>query len=158
MSGPQRLLNRDARLIVPILFVISIVLAIGQDIEARYANPLGLKVSRGYIEVDPGIVDSAKGKGLFLHFVNFPKTEQWLALEYYLHYAYALYPAPVLATDPATTVFTIEQLLTANFDPSAGWLVDHGTYFEVTYTWHTDTNSMDWSLAQVNPHETGAAK
>jgi hypothetical protein len=151
-------MNRDGRWIVPILFVISIVMAIEQDVELRCADPRLFKSSRGYVEIDKDTIDLIDGRGLFLHFVSFPKEEQWLVMEYYARFTYLLYPAPVLATDPATTVFTIEQLLNANFDPSAEWLIDHGTNAEATYTWHTDRNSCDFTLVEVGPQETGEEK
>jgi hypothetical protein len=158
MAGVQSFLKKSGSGIVAVLFVVSIVMAIGQDVEFRFADPQLLKASRGYVELDQDMVDLVKGKGLFLYFVDFPTSQQWLIPEYYSRFTDVLYPAPVLATDPGTTVFTTEQLLNGNFDPSAQWLIDHGTYFEVTYTWHTDTNSCDWSLVQVSPPPTGDAK
>jgi hypothetical protein len=158
MSYYRRFVDRDSRWVVAILFLISVVIVMDQDIELRYGDPQLFKASRGYIDLDHEVVDLVKGKGLFLHFVNFPEDEQWIVLAYYYRFTYVLYPAPVLATDPTIIVFTIEQLLNANFDPSAAWLIDHGTNCELTYTWHTSANSADWSLAQVGPTETGEGK
>ena len=72
--------------------------------------------------------DAEPGRGLFLKFDGFSQGTLGEAFAQTIYYrgVYALYPAPVLATEPEVVVNEGKDFLAHNYCPSDQWLMDHG--------------------------------
>jgi hypothetical protein len=142
--------NRLSRWFTLGLAAASLAAGICADFQDRFANPRMRSTAQSMISTDATVRSLAQGNGLYLHFAGFPDDMGAFVFTYYLRSFYALYPQNVLVGEPSEIIFSVEQLLAGNFDPSSSWLLDHRTWTEVTLN-HNSDGSIVMTVQRVTP-------
>jgi len=145
----QDALRRCIAAMLAAVAVISTALAVVADFQDRFMATKVRDAIQGYARMDQQFIAAANGGGLFLRFVDFPPSLDWFPGKYYLRAIYALYPQRVLMSRPSATIFTREQLLAANFEPDAAWLLGHHVPTELTFTYNSSNSTMTQTVQRV---------
>lgn len=115
--------------VIPIAVITSMGLCIGSDLYRVHGPRAPVKLVKIYGYWDSQLRDkSMPGRGVFLKFEGYSRGDLTEAYAQSIYYrgVYAMYPLPVLVTEPNVVVNEGKDFLQDNSYPSDQWLVDHG--------------------------------